>query len=461
VVGLVSLGVYLATLAPGLTWAHDSADGGELAAAAYTLGIAHPPGYPTYLLLAHVFTRLPVGEIATRTNLFSAVCAAGAAALLTWVLMRETHSPAASAGAGLALAFSPLLWSQATVTEVHALNGFFTALLLALASSARGPFLTLASGIVWGLSLGNHPTALFCGPLVVLALRRRSWALGAAGIGLGLAVYLYLPLRAAASPINWGDPQTLDRFWWVLSGAPYRGFLFSLPLRYLPARLLAWAGLLTRQFTAVGLVAVALGAGALWTTERPLLAATGTTVALCSLFAIGYNTTDSYLYLMPALVCLGFWLGVGVDWLTTTLAARVRWTAWVTGALAIALPLLALACRYPTLDLSSDRAARDFGDLVLEEAPTGAIILSRQDGHTFALWYSQYALGERRDVVVVDPALLGYDWYTADLPRWLAADLPVDRFQSGGEGELQLAAAALGRPVCWIPEDEAGLSCVE
>ena len=87
-VGLIGLCLYLATLAPGLTWAHDSSDGGELAAAAYTLGIAHPPGYPTYVLLAHLFTRLPVGEVATRTNLFSAVSAAAASALVTLNLAR-------------------------------------------------------------------------------------------------------------------------------------------------------------------------------------------------------------------------------------------------------------------------------------------------------------------------------------------------------------------------------------
>jgi hypothetical protein len=38
-IGLIGLGLYLSTLAPGLTWAHDSGDGGELAAAASTLGI--------------------------------------------------------------------------------------------------------------------------------------------------------------------------------------------------------------------------------------------------------------------------------------------------------------------------------------------------------------------------------------------------------------------------------------
>ena len=209
-VALLGLALYLATLAPGLTWAHESGDGGELAAAAYTLGIAHPPGYPAYLLLAHLFTRLPVGEVATRTNLFSAVSAAGACALLTWTLARAQIKSIGAAGAGLALALSPLLWSQATVTEVYAFNALFVALLLSLvpwntnegqqdprAACLRG----LALGTIWGLSLGNHPTALLCAPLLILALwrlGRSAWAAGGTGLALGLSVYLYLPLRAAA-----------------------------------------------------------------------------------------------------------------------------------------------------------------------------------------------------------------------------------------------------------------------
>ena len=89
VVGLVSLSLYVATLAPGLTWAHESADGGELAVATHSVGIAHPPGYPTYVLLAHPIASVPIGELAARTNVFSALCAAGASALLTWTVARS------------------------------------------------------------------------------------------------------------------------------------------------------------------------------------------------------------------------------------------------------------------------------------------------------------------------------------------------------------------------------------
>jgi hypothetical protein len=471
-VGVVGLGFYLATLAPGLAWAHDSGDGGELAAAARTLGIPHPPGYPTYLLLAHLFTHLPVGQVATRLNLFSAVCAAATASLLTWTLARRGVSQAGAVGAGLALAFSPLLWSQATITEVHTLNGLFTALLLALVTLAefgtcrsqrQVSLLALTVGGTWGLSLGNHPTALFGGPLVLLTLwRLRRFGPGAIGVVLGLAVYLYLPLRAASgSPINWGDPQTLERFWWVISGTPYRPFIFALPLHHLPTRLLSWTGLLTQQFGWVGLMMTALGAAVLWTADGSLFGATGTTVLLCSFFAIGYDTTDSYLYLMPALICLGLWLGIGMGWLISALAERTHSVAYLGAVLAIVLPLIAAAYRFPTLDRSDDRAADDFGAAILVQAPPKAVILSQRDTYTFALWYFQYALGQRPDVTVVDSDLLGYDWYVASLSQRLAAPALVSPCLAVGGENPQQSANLLNRPVCQISSEGTVLMCAD
>jgi hypothetical protein len=76
--------VYLLTLAPTLTWAHDGADGGDLVVAVLTGGVPHPPGYPTYLLLGSLFARLQVGGPAFRLNLMSAVSAAAAAAVTGW-----------------------------------------------------------------------------------------------------------------------------------------------------------------------------------------------------------------------------------------------------------------------------------------------------------------------------------------------------------------------------------------
>src|SRR5881396_41572 len=70
---------YARTLAPGVTWANDGADSGDLVTAAATLGVAHPTGYPTYLILARLFQLIPVGDLALRSTIVSAVAAVLAA----------------------------------------------------------------------------------------------------------------------------------------------------------------------------------------------------------------------------------------------------------------------------------------------------------------------------------------------------------------------------------------------
>jgi len=75
---VVAFAVYLRTLAPtvGLI------DSGELTAAAWTLGNAHAPGFPFYLLVTRAVMLLPIGSIAVRANVSSALFAALAAALV-------------------------------------------------------------------------------------------------------------------------------------------------------------------------------------------------------------------------------------------------------------------------------------------------------------------------------------------------------------------------------------------
>jgi hypothetical protein len=114
--------VYLTSMAPGLTWANLGADGGDLITAAAIGGIAHPTGYPFYLLLARLFQYLPIGSLAFRTNLMSALAAATAAVLI-YVLVTKYLSPSkapqswvAGLAAGIAFGLAPLIWSQAVVT---------------------------------------------------------------------------------------------------------------------------------------------------------------------------------------------------------------------------------------------------------------------------------------------------------------------------------------------------------
>ena len=79
---LVALLIYRLTLAPTVTLV----DSGELIVAARFLGVAHPPGFPLYLIFAHLFSLLPFGSVAIRINSASAIFAALACGMLTLVV---------------------------------------------------------------------------------------------------------------------------------------------------------------------------------------------------------------------------------------------------------------------------------------------------------------------------------------------------------------------------------------
>ncbi|NIV33553.1 MAG: hypothetical protein GWN58_30125 [Anaerolineae bacterium] len=192
--------------------------------------------------------------------------------------------------------------------------------------------------------------------------------------------------------------------------------------------------------------------------KRGLSLASGLSWLLYVVYAIGYDTTDSYVYLIPALVVLAFWLGEGLaeslGWLSRRLGRR--WGLAAGLCLGCVGLLFALILNYRDMDVHQDTAARDFGAGVLTAAPEQAVLLTAQDAHTFTLWYFQHVVGQRPDVAVVDTALLGYDWYHVDLLRawpWLVV--------SGSDiGELSRSNNT--RQVCEVvAEENLWLKCAE
>ncbi len=171
-------------------------------------------------------------------------------------------------------------------------------------------------------------------------------------------------------------------------------------------------------------------------------------------FAVGYNTTDSEVYLIPAMVVFAVWMGVG--WGAVMVPSQR--SVIQRGALVVmlAVPAFTLARNWSAQDLRADHTARDFVDGVMAQAPARAIVVTREDRHTFALWVGTLVERQRPDLAVVDQDLLGYDWYRARLRRSFP-DLSVPEV-SGDVGEL--ARSNPGRPVCRPAEmPPAWISC--
>lgn len=211
-------------------------------ASAWTLGVAHPPGEPLWLAFARIAQLVPVGDIAFRATLLSALCLALCALPLSMLLRAPLvaenveRAPQRSIMNSLLILAALLGFSgqlQAGRAEVYALTALL--LLCALVIAARGGLRAWCMlGLLLGLGVGLHP--LLCAaatPALILAalLRPRleegmSFArrpaaqiiLGAGLSGLvGLGVMAWLPLRASAAPASaWGVPDNLSRFLDVL-----------------------------------------------------------------------------------------------------------------------------------------------------------------------------------------------------------------------------------------------------
>ncbi|MCB0190480.1 MAG: DUF2723 domain-containing protein [Anaerolineae bacterium] len=484
---IVAVLLYRQTMAPSITWQHGGADSGDLAAAVATLGIPHPPGYPTYVLAGYAWSRLPFGgDLAYRLNLFSAFGAALAAGLtaLTVMSLREllaaTNTSSLSEpmpqgplliGAGLAglfLAFAPLVWSQATITEVYApgLAGLcllnWLMLTWRLSPSPKSGLMLVLAGLTTGLGFGLLPQIVLVGPglLLLLLLSDRTirfWqhsALFLLGMALGLCVFVYLPVRAVAQPfVNWGNPSSPIRFWAMVTAAPYHHYLGLLePIDWL-SRLGSSAVYVQQSLSWSGLGLAVLGGIVLWFRDRLFLIYLLSLTSLTLIFRSAYPVIGNSVYLLPVLACLGLLIGWGAAWLLQ----KVRHHTGQTGVIIVGLSLLVtLGIRIQTLapqfDLSDDRQAVQFGQETLDNLPPQAIVLSDQDDTTFSLWYRQ-ALGQRPDVVVVDERLIYFDWYRDHLSHYYPdlvltedATPPFNStrplFELAGESEYQLSQYA-------------------
>jgi hypothetical protein len=457
-VALFALAVYLMTLAPSVTFI----DSGELATVACTLGIAHPTGYPLFTLIGWVFSRLPIAtEEIVRLNMMAAVfCAAGVFLfyqlmhfLLGIVLTTKGNStPAtlvASAGASLLLAFSETYWSQATSIEVYSLHVFCLSLVLLCFMKAnyyqrnlpgmKSEKQVLTETSWWmlfaftlGLAFTNHMTTVLLAPgllylyFAVQGGSKESWRrvlrMGIPFL-IGLSVYLYLPIRASRNALlNWGNPVSLERFMWHLSGKQFRVWLFS-STEAAGKQLSYFINSLPLEFAYIGVILALIGMIVSFRANRKLAIGLLLLFLSCVLYSINYDIHDIDSYFLLAYFCVAVWSGYAVLQIYMWAKDKAFSQPRVIVALIVVACLAPLCTHYKKNDESSNYLVEDYTKNMFASVQPNALVISYQwDFWVSASYYYQTVKGLRPDIAVVDKELLRRSWYFLQLEHrypWL------------------------------------------
>jgi len=459
----VSLSVfilYLMTLAPTVLPLDrkELPDSAMLQMQAGVLGITHPTGYPTYLMLAHLFTYLPVGDVAYRVNLASAVF--GALAVLAvyaagYLLTRRAVPAAAGA---LTFGLGATLWSQAVVAEVYALNALLISLtflsLLRWKDTRKDRYLLLAI-FGAGLCVTNHMTSALILPagLIFVGIvewrKLLEWRFALKGVAvflLGLTPYLYLPIRAAMdAPFEGNNPTSLDRFWYVVSGGNLTGTFFAFGPADLPGRLAFYWEHLMQNFNPFLLMVALTGAAVLISRDRAIAALTGFLFFGWLIHALENNIPDVQLYFIPTYLILCLWMAAGLGGLLEAaedIAARLR-GRWKTAipiilsAAMLLLPLVGVRNTYATNDMSEKYAGQRTIEAVARMTAPNSTVLQ----HRGPLWYMVLVERRRRDLTLVDPFWHNKDVLYADLVWPGHYDLPTTDRIYGTDDSSGVSAA--------------------
>ncbi|XP_060700543.1 protein O-mannosyl-transferase TMEM260 isoform X1 [Hemiscyllium ocellatum] len=437
-------------------------DSGELVTAACELGVAHPPGYPLFTILARLaMTILPLGSPVFRVNVLNALLGAATAPLLFETAGRLSNSYSGGILAAGLFCFSRLAWQWSVAAEVFTLNNFFVSLLMVLtvrfstaATAQERSKLSLLGAFICGLSLCNQHTIILyvmcIVPWVLFRLQREKEisvrAIPRLGLcfGAGLLPYLYLPMSSYLNRArwSWGDQTTLRGFTTHLLREEYGTFNLAKSesgsglLQVLSFQMAQMKNELSTIGAILALTAIPLQGFKRNVAQRSVLWLFTVMLGSYSLFFSWRANLDISKPLFVGVV-ERFWLqsnlvvcvlaGCGLASVSSVLrrimGSKALW-CWAEWLFVISLIAFQIHLNYRICDQSNNGVVDKFARNLLGSLPPNATILVRGDLPGNSLRYLHYCEGQRPDVSLVDQEMMTYNWY---LPK-LAKHLPHVHF---------------------------------
>jgi len=472
---IFSIGLYSTTIAPSLSWGFNNygIDSGELLSAAKTLGIPHPPGYPTYTLLLHLYSNIvQIGDLAFRGNTFSTLNASITVLIIYFIIKKSCtlleitktriETIICATIGSVIITTAPLFWANSLITEVYTLNTVFVSLLILLSlkiteENTKHKKLFLIFGLLSGIGIGNHLTLIFISAPLILWIthshqyNKKRFSLLILGFLIGCAIYLYLPIRALSDPpINWGNPVDLKSFLWVITAEPYKNLVLGVNQSLLIARLSSWSTIILNQFTFLGLFIGLMAPPLLYKKQRWFLICSTTSMIFFLIYSITYNSMDAEVLLLPIIVIFSIWIGIGFAVITAQIKKIIQsWTNFsyiythiftITAIFVLILISgLSITNNYKSLNLSDNQNALEYAQAVFDKIPNQpipsllkgriyypnqAIIIADNEQHVFSLWYLLYGTKSNKKVMVISSRLLQFDWYIEQIRNQYPFQIP-------------------------------------
>ncbi|MDP9367452.1 MAG: DUF2723 domain-containing protein [Chloroflexota bacterium] len=429
-IGCILGSAYVATLLPGV---YTFGDTTKFQYLGRILGTPHSTGYPTYLVLNHLFVRLwPFGSLAQKANLLSAVFTVVAAVVLFKLLLALKVDPFLAVVTSLTFGFTRTVWTQSVIAEVYTLNLLFVAstvsCLVVWHLQRRDRYLC-AGLAIYALSFGNHLTMITILPAIawlILAtdasslLRLRNVAMTAAFIALGGLQYSYIFWRTSVEHPGFLEMRatTLEELWWWVRGGPFTGRMFAFPVEEVVAERLPMAVSFFWGDYGVLTPVMLLGVVALKNVRLNVF------LLLCAagnlFYAINYDVGDVFVYFIPTYFIAAVYLGLGLDSVgrlvarvgTVLVASGYRWatpphpgsdqpTLALARAPFVLVPWMLVLANLNAVDQSENTAAAAATEAILQEVGANAVIIT--EGYHYSdyqsLMYYLYGEGREKDKI--------------------------------------------------------------
>lgn len=398
-------------------------DSPELSLASYSLGIAHPPGYPLFSILSKALSyMLPLSDYAQKCNTFSVIISSISIVILFISVFYITKSYSVSLLSGLSLGFSYIFFKQSIIAEVYALNNFFVVLIIFCTikfyteKDFRWFFLSF---FLCGIGLGNHHTLLgiFFSLIIFYILYKihlKHFVYGFIFFFIGLSIYIYLPIRSITDPIlDWGDPESLRNFYEVITRQQFGFGGGEYSFSKLIDQFMYYISIINKSFFIPAIIIAFLGFITVFKKNKKFctyLTLIFLINGILTFFVLNPDKSEFFLveeFITPSIIVFSVLLGIGIVYIKNY--SKILFT------LIFSLLIIILGVKFhiqkKEISKRDDIFAFQLAKDTCEILPEKSIVIGEADYSIFPLLYMKNFYFKNKDLTILDADFFMLPWY--------------------------------------------------